>query len=353
MLKYRVSIDNLTFIGYPTQNTLKLLEHSPIVEKMWVTPNQRYHYNFTLYNGGFLQIKHEGNWQVSGKAIKLKYGYFIKPNGNKVKFVIGLQESKEKSKAEGKPVRLEFNPNKYRKTGGAEKHLLQLISTMNDIHLSRRDVALDIFDQDLNDYNILDERGRKIIEYKDSNRRLETMYLGSKQSEEQLRIYDKALEQGCKDKDKKWWRIEGQMRGDSAREFGLNPFRKVRIVRKSDYKNLPLKERAILLLLQADPDSIKELSKNSRTKYKKMLEEDVTEVSILPDKIFFEHMEELEQDINSWITWEKGWNEEGNIFDWNPQKDFSKSVLKEGNKDTGEELKKEALENIRKWVSGQ
>ena len=351
MFNYRISIDNLTLIGYPTGNTLKLLETSPIVEKHWVTPNQRYHYNFSLFNGGFLQIKHEGNWQISGKAIKLKYGFFIKPNGEKVRFPIGLKKTDSKSAGEGKPMRLEFNPNKYRSTGGAEKYILEIIKTMNDIHLSRRDIAIDIFGQDLNDYMILDDRGRKIIEYKDSNRRLETMYLGSKESDEQLRIYDKAKEQ--KIKDTKWWRIEGQMRGESAREFGMNPFRKVRIVKKSDYKGLPLKERAILLLLQADPDSINELSKNSRTKYKRMLEEDVTEISILPDKIFFEHMEDLEGDINSWITWEKGWNEEGNIFEWNPQKDFSKSVLKEGNKDKAEELKKEALENIRKWVSGQ
>jgi hypothetical protein len=360
-LPYRISIDNLTMIGYPTQRTLKLLETSPLVEKHWTTPNQRYHYNFSLIFGGFIQIKHEGQWQIGGKTIKLRFGWFKKPNGKIVKFPIGLKKSDEKSKAVGKPMRLEFNPNKYRKTGGSEKYILELIATMNDIHLSRKDIAIDIFDHDLNDYMIIDERGRKIIEYKDSSRRLETMYLGSKESEEQLRIYDKALEQGMNQKCEvtgkkpniKWWRIEGQMRGDSAKEYGVNPFRKVRIVKKSDYRNLPIKDRALLLLLQADPDSIKELSKNSRTKYKKMLEEDVTEVSILPDKIFFEHMEDLESDIQSWITWEKGWNEEGNIFNWNPQKDFSKSVLKEGNTDPAEELKKEALENIRKWVSGE
>jgi hypothetical protein len=355
MLQYKISIDNLTLIGYPTGRTLNVLENSPLVEKMWTTPNQRYHYNFSLINGGFIQLKHEGQWNVAGPKKKLLFGkyYFMKPNGEKVRQWFGFEKKEEKkASGEGKPMRLEFNPNQYRRTGGAEKYLLEITRTMNDIHLSRKDIAIDVFDHDLNDYLIIDERGRKIVEYKDSNRRLETMYFGSRESDEQLRIYNKAKEQKTTD-GRIWWRIEGQMRGDSAKEMYMNPFRKVRIVKKSDYKDIPFKDRAILLLLQADPDSIKELSKNSRTKYKRMLEQDVSEVSILPDKIFLEHMEDLEGDINSWITFSNPWEGDGTERAWDPQKDYAKSVLKEGNQDPGAEYKKDVLENIRKWVSGE
>jgi hypothetical protein len=362
MLPYKISIDNLTLIGYPTGNTLNVLEHSPLCEKMWTTPGQRYHYNISLYNGGFIQLKHETEWNggpkldydENGEVMKKKvpiWGPKLQPGHRDTeKVIIGFEEVTPKATA-GKPMRVEFNPNKYRSTGGSEKHLLTIIKTMTDIHLSRKDIAIDVFDCDLNDYNILDGRGRKIIEYKDSNRRLETLYFGSRESEEQLRIYDKAKEQKTED-GRLWWRIEGQMRGDSAKEMYTNPFRKVRIVKKSDYKNLPIKDRALLLLLQADPDSMKELSKNTRTKFKRMLEEDVTEVSILPDKMFLEHMEDIVGDINSWVTFTKPWEGAGTEREWNPQKDYAKSVLKEGNGDPGDEMKKEVLEDIRKWVSG-
>jgi hypothetical protein len=362
LVRYKISLDNLTLIGYPTKKTLNVLENSLLVEKIWTTPLQRYHYNVKLLNGGFVQLKHETEWAGGPKldydedgVVKKKkvpiWAQKLQPayrEGEKA--IIGFEETTPKATA-GKPMRLEFNPNQYRSTGGSEKYLLQIIKTMTDIHLSRKDIAIDIFDHDLNDYNILDGRGRKIIEYKTSTRRLETMYLGSKDSDEQIRIYDKEKEQEMEN-GRKWWRIEAQTRGDSANEMFINPFRKLRIVKKSDYKNLPIKDRALLLLLQADPDCINELSKNSRTKYKRLLEEDVSEVSILPDKIFMEHMEDLAGDIESWITFSNPWEGAGTEKEWNPQKDYSKSVLKEGEFDPAGEKKKEVLEEIRKWVSG-
>lgn len=387
MLQYTVSLDNLTLIGYPNTFTLNVLQNNPMVEKAWVTPNQRYHYNFSLIGGGFIQVKHETEWGGAGKVGKKLYAKVFKPGQGYEKKFLGFAEPKKtKMKpiyaprlqpgwrkgsvavidweevtdrlTSGKPMRLEFNPNKYRSKGGSEKALLEIIKTMSDVHFSRRDVALDIFDHDLKDFMIIDDRGRKITEYKDGSRRLETIYFGSRESDEQLRIYDKAIEQKTED-GRKWWRIEGQMRGDSAKEMFTNPFRKVRIVRKSDYKHLPLKERAILLLLQADPDSMAELSKNSRTKYKKLLEEDVTEVSIQPDEIFKKHVLDLKGDAESWITFSNPWKEAGEEKTWEPQKDFSLSILKDGTPEDEygnplpipKDLKDEILENVKKWVS--
>jgi hypothetical protein len=363
MVRYNVSVDNLTLMGYPSKKTLSVLENSLLTEKIWTTPNQMFHYNVMLYNGGFIQIKHETEWNGGGKILYDENGEIIKKKKPLYaqKFypayregecaIVGYEEVSPKATA-AKPMRLEFNPNRYRRTGGSERYIFEIIKTMTDIHLSRKDIAIDIFDQNLNDYNILDGRGRKIIEYKDSVRRLETIYFGSRESEEQIRIYDKAKEQGTSD-GRLWWRIEGQMRGESAREMFTNPFRKLRIVKKSDYKNLPIKDRALLLLLQADPDCINELSKNSRTKYKRMLEEDVSEVSILPDKIFMEHSGDIVGDIQSWLTFSNPWEGAGVEREWNPQKDYSKSVLKEGEYDPAGEKKVEVLEQIRRWVSGE
>lgn len=355
--QYKISHDNLTIMGMPAKGIIEYLHnHCEGVEKFWITSTKQYHYNFTLFGGGFVQIKHESEWvSTNTKVITEKetkiykkpvYSPRLQPAYAKgqetvtgyVDEVIEVEPTKPHSF--GKPFRMEFNPNKYKSKAG-QKMLFTIIRLVSDFHFSRRDIALDLFNIDMNDFNIMDFRGRKRIEYKTASHTLETLYLGSGGSDESVRIYDKAKEQGLKGV--KWWRIEGQLRGDSAKEMYTNPFKKMKIVVKNGYGHLPIKERAMLLYLQANPDGLSELSPNSRKKYKELLVKDLEEVSLQADSLFLEHMTGLKHDAESWLTFQRQ-NEDDQLF-------FSrleKTVLLEEEPTKEERL--HVMNQIKEWL---
>lgn len=167
-------------------------------------------------------------------------------------------------------IRLDFNPNNV-KTEEHKNMIKELISTMKNVRITRVDPALDLKDIDINDYAIIDSLSRKYNTWHSGTGRLETYYIGAPNSDLRIRIYDKALEQGEKGD---WWRIESQLRREYAENYSLfNPFEHVTLVRKdvnlSHIKNF--KEKVFIKHLLENPDDIYNLSKNSRTKYKKIL----------------------------------------------------------------------------------
>jgi hypothetical protein len=355
--QYKISHDNLTIMGVPSKAVLDyLLNSCEGVERYWTTGNKQYHYNFTLFGGGICQIKHESEWVSTSAKIQTEkemklyekpvYGQKFFPAYRKgQETVIGYVEEwvevqPTKPHSFGKPFRLEFNPNKYKSKAGT-KLILDIIRLVSDFHFSRRDIAIDLFNLDMNDFNILDFNGRKRVEYKTSSHVLETLYLGSGGSDESVRIYDKAKQQGLKGIT--WWRIEGQLRGDSAKEMYTNPFKKIKIVVKNGYGHLPIKERALLMYLQANPDGIKELSPNSRKKYKQLLIQDLEEISLKPDEIFKEKMQYMVEDAESWLTFSRKEEEDLVFFSA-----LEKSVLVD---DPDEEKDKDLiLEQIKEWL---
>lgn len=92
--------------------------------------------------------------------------------------------------------------------------------------VTRIDLAIDVFDEDI---DIIALAGSpRIKEAPGSARKWNyikghdggcTAYIGSRKSEKFLRIYDKAAEQGLKDR--KWTRFELEIKGDAAREVAL------------------------------------------------------------------------------------------------------------------------------------
>lgn len=167
-------------------------------------------------------------------------------------------------------IRLDFNPNNV-KTEEHKNMIKEIISAMKNVRITRVDPALDLKDIDINDYAIIDSLSRKYNSWHSGSGRLETYYIGAPTSDIRIRIYDKALEQGEKGD---WWRIECQLRREYAENYSLfNPFEHITFVRKdvnlSHIKNF--KEKVFIKHLLENPDDIYRLSKNSRTKYKKIL----------------------------------------------------------------------------------
>lgn len=117
--------------------------------------------------------------------------------------------------------------------------LSEWLTTKNDdghyiAHISRIDLAYDIFDNDSitvdrilkyitkRQYASLSARWHPSYRYDDFGATLieKAVYIGSEKSDRFLRIYDKALEQGVTDH--KWLRFEMQNRNDNATSVVLN-----------------------------------------------------------------------------------------------------------------------------------
>lgn len=275
LYKHKVSIDNLTLVGSVNSSTAYTVENilrNDLVEKSWLTHAGRFHYNITLIGGGFIQLEHDTT---------------VDPH------------TKEKEKR----IRFDFNPNKIRKK--YEKYYLQVLEKMFDVHITRKDYAMDFFDLDLSTgWNIYDLMSRKSVEYKSGIGKMETLYLGAGKSEEVTRIYNKALEQG--ESEKEWWRVETQLRGKKAQIVGYPAFSQVKISRKGGFDDLPVKERALLFYLQSNPSALTELSHASRLKYKKMLHQQVDKVEFIPlNELFASEVLGAEQEIQSWLEFTK------------------------------------------------
>lgn len=271
-IETKVSIDNLTVVGVPTikpSEFLSFLTRLDIVTNYFITShNPVWHYNILVMGGGYIQITHD-------------------------------------SEKEPK-VRFEFNPNRLL-FEGVEKQYLQILKKIQGADFSRTDIAIDIYGVDLSVFNIYDMASRKIAMYMDSKRNLETLYFGSVKSEEQVRIYNKKVEQKITNDELDWWRVEVQMRKDKAKSIlgDYNPFEKIRIVWKNDLSEYDIKEKAMIHYLQNHPDAISELSKNSRTKYKKILANAVEQVDVFIDveKIFRDEKQKVLVDIYSWLNY--------------------------------------------------
>lgn len=175
--------------------------------------------------------------------------------------------------------RLEFNPNKI--TSQLQKKLLNtLLSYIKDVHFSRIDLAIDLYNYNLYDYNIVDLNPRKKAYYYDRTGKLETCYFGSMSSNKFIRIYNKGVEQKVKDKnfniEVDWWRVELQLR-DTYIDTYLTGFKDfldgILIFKYYSVENLSFTDKACLDYLLKDISRLGLLSKNARTRYKRIINE--------------------------------------------------------------------------------
>lgn len=198
-------------------------------------------------------------------------------DGGHVKLLLDYDKLKGQA-FNARPFRIEFNPNKLRQV---DSNILEtIIPYLEDIAISRADLAFDIFEVDCSEF-IFEKKGRPTAtkEWRDQNGKLETKYLGAARSEKQIRLYNKKVEQleNGSEIDKKfaksvkhWWRLEFQLRSRSVDEI-FEVINSV-IFKPFHFDSLGIEAQLYLLALTRDKGIWSKISKNTRTKYKKILE---------------------------------------------------------------------------------
>lgn len=193
--------------------------------------------------------------------------------------ILYLSYDKAKGQAfNARPFRIEFNPNKLR---NIDKQILDtIIPCLEDIAISRADLAFDLFEVDCCEF-ILEKRGHPTStkEFRSNTGKLETKYLGASRSEKQIRLYNKKVEQleNGTDSDKEyakqfqhWWRLEFQLRSRSVEDIFevINTI----IFKPFNFDNLAVESQIYLSAMVYDKNVWRKVSKNTKTKYKKLLE---------------------------------------------------------------------------------
>lgn len=201
----------------------------------------------------------------------------ITRDGSHVRLLLDYDKLKGQA-FNARPFRMEFNPNKLRTVD--TEILNTIITYLEDIAISRVDLAFDIFEVDCSEF-ILEKKGRPTAtkEWRDKNGKLETKYLGASRSEKQIRLYNKKVEQleNGSEEDKEfakqfqhWWRLEFQLRSRSVEEI-FEVIDSV-IFKPFVFDNLPVETQIYLVSYTRNKNVWQKLHRNTRTKYKKILE---------------------------------------------------------------------------------
>ena len=201
----------------------------------------------------------------------------ITRDGSHVRLLLDYDKLKGQA-FNARPFRMEFNPNKLRSVD--TEILSTIITYLEDIAISRVDLAFDLFEVDCSEF-ILEKKGRPTAtkEWRDKNGKLETKYLGASRSEKQIRLYNKKVEQleNGSEEDKEfakqfqhWWRLEFQLRSRSVEEI-FEVIDSV-IFKPFVFDNLPVETQIYLVAYTRNKNVWQKLHRNTRTKYKKILE---------------------------------------------------------------------------------
>lgn len=271
-MDFKISVDNLTIVGVPIEKALAIIQNPYYLHDVtggWITPTARYHYNFKALDTIFLQMTHAGATNPS--------------------------------------IRIEFNPNKIT-DDRRFKTVRRLLSTIKEPNLSRIDVALDVYGEDLSDYKVIDFKTRKRGTYQSRSGKIETLYIGSRGSDEQIRIYDKALEQGIKKEAEEagnnWWRIEAQMRGKKAKEYEKhNPFDGISIQKTPENLNgYDVQTKAMIEYLNSHTEAWGELNRNTRRKYKNLIGALGIQLDVDIHQVYETKKRDLIEQVNEWLN---------------------------------------------------
>lgn len=172
--------------------------------------------------------------------------------------------------------RMEFNPNNLNQE---QIEWLQhnVISMLSDVGITRLDLAFDV-DFKLSDYQFIsigNAREKSTVEFRNSSNELETKYIGKRESDKMIRLYDKKVEQMKKGNEvdlPHWWRLEFELKRETVDEFA-DVFETLQIKNPDLNEIESIKDRALLYYLRDHPEAWNELANSTKSKYRKMLRE--------------------------------------------------------------------------------
>lgn len=236
-VKSKVSVDKLSYVGYKTEQFQILINSltERLIEKRTVA-RYPYEWNYHLFGGAIIQ---------------------------------------ERTAVDKTDVRIEFNPNSLKGAKGAYYvGIMKFMSTFKYVRATRVDIAIDLYNIDMNDYVIMDTKGRKTVEYRGGSGELETFYVGAPASDLRIRIYDKRKEQGQSENSPTWWRVEAQVSGELIDHLDkFSPFEGLELIRKDRSLDhiKSFKEQVFIRHLLNNPKDLERLSRTTRYRYKKIL----------------------------------------------------------------------------------
>ncbi|MCG2376504.1 replication initiation factor domain-containing protein [Staphylococcus epidermidis] len=200
-------------------------------------------------------------------------------------------------------MRVEFNPNKL-----THEEMLWLkqniIDYMEDDGFTRIDLAFD-FEDDLSDYYAMSDKALKKTVFYGINGMPETKYFGVRDSERFIRIYNKKKER--KDNadieidSEHLWRVEIELKRNMV-DYWNDCFNDLHILKPAWATLESVKEQAMVYLLLHEESTWGKLHRNSRRKYKQILQEispiDLTELMKLTLR---ENEKQLQKQIDFWL----------------------------------------------------
>lgn len=216
--------------------------------------------------------------------------------------------------------RIDVNPNKS--TAWEE-----LLAGLKYPRVTRIDIAVDYYGYDLSGVEWLTEVPMKRNWWTGRDGKLETLYIGSPRSELRYRIYDKRKEReqdeemaaapdareggtrepgGCPTRTgaapdcSPWWRVEAQIRYGEYVRYWADPFEGLQGFVGVRTDGMRWEDEATVLYLRTVPGAWGRLSKNARTKWRKIFREQGEELRPSPSEVFKRDVGLLKEKWEAW-----------------------------------------------------
>lgn len=243
------------------------------------------------------------SWELSDGVFRLIREY---PNGDTENIAYYAENAFQAGS-----WRLDFNPNKL--TDEEKLEMKRAIDLLTDVHFTRLDLAFDVFNNEL---------GMKYRIYRPSvsqreygvytaqwTKAVETIYYGSNSSEQQIRQYNKLVEQTKKnmplpDGVEHWMRLELQLRGRKPAEWVDRAKSMLADFRLPNYDNIKsVNDKLALAGLDSQFVDWSDFAKEKRARLRKLQKEqyDDTLARELFD-LLIEHQERLHGELTSYLA---------------------------------------------------
>lgn len=172
--------------------------------------------------------------------------------------------------------RIEFNPAKCDEED--MKFIFHLLSMVEDKACTRIDFCIN-FHQDIMHYRLIDGRRRKEREFKGAGGKTETIYRGSEQSDDYIKMYNKKLEQKevkYRDIEHDWCRIEQTITGNKAKGYmEWEWFKGVKLLTGEPVfpEDISPIDELVIEGILARPEKMDKLKPTHKKKIKKLMQE--------------------------------------------------------------------------------
>ena len=243
------------------------------------------------------------SWELSDGVFRLIREY---PNGDTENIAYYAENAFQAGS-----WRLDFNPNKL--VDEEKLEMKRAIDLLTDVHFTRLDLAFDVFNNELGmkyriyrpnvsqrEYGVYTAQWTKAVE---------TIYYGSNSSEQQIRQYNKLVEQTKKkmplpDGVEHWMRLELQLRGRKPAEWVERAKTMLGDFRLPNYDNIKsVNDKMALHSLEIGLVDWSDFAKDKRARLRKLQKEqyDDTLARELFD-LLIAHQERLNGELTSYLA---------------------------------------------------